>query len=227
MNKRKLVLLTLLFLSFFFKVNAQNLLKYETQVITISSTKATSGGIYGSTPAYISIDKGRFVYPQRVGFGVGNNPTTFELNNDIPFNSQYSKSSAISFAQAIQLISNALNNSGYSLKSTMLLNIYSVNAQDQQINSVALIFQKSTSYREEELYKLLGELNAKIDTTSKSYIEKAKTEINQNVLEYLKGIPDEVLAKSFKEQLLKNLSIEIDDKLKKMKEEILLELKKP
>lgn len=222
--ERKKITLTFLFLAYFLQVNAQNLLKYETQVITLSQTDGTSGQ-FGSTPAYVTIDKGRFVYPQKVTFGIPNNPNSFELTNETPLQSYYLKNSAISIVQATQLISNALNNIGYSLKSTMVIN--TKNPQNQQINSVALIFEKATSYREEELYKLKGELEAKIDTTSKNYIEKAKTEINQNVLNYLKGIPDEVLAKSFKEQLLKNLSLEIDNKLRTMKEEILLELKKP
>jgi hypothetical protein len=222
MNKGKLILLALFFLTYFLKVDAQSLLKYETQVISITSIEATSGGII-SIPAHISIDKGRFVYQNNVGFGIPSNPKSFELNDGVPVNSKYSQNSSISISQAIQLISTSMNNLGYSLKST----VETRTKTNQQLDAISLIFEKSTSYREEELYKLLGELNTKIDTTSKNYIEKAKTEINQNVLQYLNGIPDEVLAKSFKEQLLKNLSIEIDDKLKKMKEEILLELKKP
>lgn len=223
MDKNRIFLLTLLLLIYVLNVKAQNLLKHETQVITISSVEAKKNN-FGGDPAYIFIDKGRFVYPQ-VTSVIPNNPTTFELNDDTPPRSYYSKNSAISIVKATQLVSDGMNKSGYSLKSTMVIN--TTNAQSQQINTIALIFENTTSYREEELYKLLGELNVKIDTTSKNYIEKAKTEINQNVLGYLKGIPDEILARSFKEQLLKNLSLEIDEKLKIMKEEILLVLKKP
>lgn len=87
------------------------------------------------------------------------------------------------------------------------------------------VFEKNLAIDNQKLEKLLKEIDIKILNTSNIYIEKAKTEINQNVLLYLKGIPDEVLAKSFKEQLLKNLSIEIGDKLSKIKDEIISELK--
>jgi len=222
MQLKKISLWTITFLLCLTSTQAQNLLKYETQIIAISS--GVGSNIGGGTFSFISVDKGRFVSQKIVGFGKpATPPISFELTNDFPVNSYYSKNASISIMEATQTITNSLNSMGYSLKATIVTKI---NPQDQQINAIALIFEKATSYREEELYKLLSELNAKIDTTSKNYIEKAKTEINQNVLNYLKGIPDEVLAKSFKEQLLKNLSIEIDEKLQKMKEEILLELKK-
>ena len=201
----------------------KNLLRYETFSVRIYHVPASESGFFGPSPSHTVISKGRFVFsnviPKAIlGAGIGENPTSFELENETPVDTNYStRAKNLSFDNAIQIVSNSLNDIGYSIKSVV--------GSDK--DGWLLIFEKATSYREEELYKLLGELNAKINATSKSYIEKAKTEINQNVLEYLKGIPDEVLAKSFKEQLLENLSLEIDDKLSKMKEEILIELKNP
>lgn len=205
MRKAKILLLTLLFLTCIPKVRAQNLLKYETRLISFSHSESE---VFLNTGRFI-LNKSNSLYPYVQVLG-------YEYISLAPYNSNYSFKGTISYFDAIRHISDTLNGDGWSLKS--LLNIS---------NTILLIFERSTSYREEELYKLLNELNTKIDTTTKNYIEKAKTEINQNVLEYLKGIPDEVLAKSFKEQLLKNLSLEIDEKLRKMKEEMLLELKKP
>ena len=97
----------------------------------------------------------------------------------------------------------------------------------QYLSKIILIYEKSTSYREEELYKLLGELNIKIDTTSKDYIEKAKNEININVLNYLKNIPNDVLGNAYKDELQSYINIVMDKKLSDLKEQIISELKKP
>lgn len=213
MASSKIYLIIILFSGNFLQVDAQNLLEYKTQLITISSPE----------PTYLSVDKGRFVYPQQTGYMGTNNPSAYELNNsDIPSRSNYSRGTTISFVQAIQMITNVLNKEGYSLKLTVVRKFNNL-----EMGEIILIFEKSTSYREEALYKLYGEMNTKIDTISKNYIEKAKTEINQNVLNYLKEIPSEVLAQSFKEELQTFISNIIDKKFYDLKEEIKLEFKKP
>jgi hypothetical protein len=87
------------------------------------------------------------------------------------------------------------------------------------------LFEKSDSYRETELYKLINELTTRIDVTSKKYTDSAMVVIQTNVLNYLKSIPNEVITQAYKDELTKLILSEADDKLKKVVEELKNEIR--
>ena len=220
--KTKIILIKTIFFLFFLNSNGQNIINYETKTVTIDYSFYNYTGIGGFLS--LTVDKGRFVSNSRGGYHETYiKGYEFDNNYDAVFSF---KNCEMKTETAIQFIVDEYNKNGYSLKSVVNFKTPVPNSPTNYGGEkIILIFEKAKSYREEELYKLLGELNTKIDSTSKSYIELAKTEINQDVLNYLKEIPNEVLAKSFKDELLKNLEIKIEEKLSKMKEAIILELK--
>src|SRR5690606_1237061 len=100
------------------------------------------------------------------------------------------------------------NNQGYKL--AQMTNVKGVDNQE----TVVLVFEKSASYREAELYKLINELTTRIDTTSKKYTDSAMVVIQTNVLNYLKSIPNEVITQAYKDELTKIILSEAEDKIK-------------
>lgn len=217
--KSKNIYLTLLVSIYFYNLRAQNLINYSNLLISVIISPT-----HGQSNPQISVNLGKLDFTQSYIVG----KTIYNVNYTFGNNQENSVPQYVGYDNVLQGIIKHMNTISYSLKSVNFHTLGGpIDSYDQYSKIYDLVFEKATSYREEELYKLLGELNLKIESTSKNYIDKAKTEINQNILEYLKGIPDEVLAKSFKDQLISNLSLEINEKLLKMKEEILLELKKP
>lgn len=111
------------------------------------------------------------------------------------------------------------NNQGYRL--AQMTNVMGFDNNE----SIVLVFEKSTSYREAELYKLINELTTRIDKTSKKYTDSAMVSIQTNVLNYLKSIPNEVITQAYKEELTKIILSEAEDKLKKVVEELKKEIR--
>ena len=120
---------------------------------------------------------------------------------------------------ALQAVITNHNDQGYKL--AQMTNVKGVNNQE----TIVLVFEKSTSYREAELYKLINELTTRIDTTSKKYTDSAMIVIQTNVLNYLKSIPNEVITQAYKEELTKIILSEAEDKLKKVVEELKKEIR--
>jgi hypothetical protein len=111
------------------------------------------------------------------------------------------------------------NNQGYKL--AQMTNVKGVDNQDV----VVLVFEKSTSYREAELYKLINELTTKIDDTSRKHINAAKIDINTDVFNYLKSITDGILKEEYQEELRKKIVEDMENELKKLKEDIIKDIR--
>jgi|688.fasta_scaffold45362_3 hypothetical protein len=90
---------------------------------------------------------------------------------------------------------------------------------------LVLVFERSTSFREAELYKLINELTTRIDTTSKKYTDSAIVVIQTNVLNYLKSIPNDVITQAYKDELTKKLLLLAEDKIKEVVEELKKEIR--
>ena len=127
MKIKKNIFLTILILFYTSTISAQNLLNYETQIIELNFSPE-NGAIF-------NVNKGRFVFAKSVpssGGGIfaaqqaGINPIAFELDNNIPLGSIYSKGiiGSTDFAKIVQIISDGLNKSGYSLKSTLVSSFF-------------------------------------------------------------------------------------------------------
>jgi len=88
-----------------------------------------------------------------------------------------------------------------------------------------LVFERSNSFREAELYKLINELTSRIDTTAKKYTDSAMVVIQTNVLSYLKSIPDDVITNAYKANLTKMILAEAEEKIKKVVDELKKEIR--
>jgi hypothetical protein len=121
--------------------------------------------------------------------------------------------------KALEFVQINLNDNGYSLKST------AGNVSIEGEGSLTLFFEKSSSYREAELYKLINELTTRIDETSRKYADSAIVVIHTNVLNYLKSIPNEVITQAYKDELTKKILSEAEDKIKKVIEELKKEIR--
>jgi hypothetical protein len=122
---------------------------------------------------------------------------------------------------ALQTEIKKYNDQGYKLAQ-----MTNVMLGDQKHEGVILVFEKSTSYREAELYKLINELTTRIDSTTKNYTLAAMTVIETNVLNYLKSIPNEVITQAYKDALTKIIVYEAEEKLKKIAELMVNEIRK-
>lgn len=120
---------------------------------------------------------------------------------------------------AIQGEINNYNNQGYKL--AQMTNVKDIDNQE----IIVLVFERSTSYREAELYKLINELTTRIDTTSKKYTDSAMVVIQTNVLNYLKSIPNKVITQAYKDELTKIILSEAEEKIKKVVEELKKEIR--
>lgn len=118
-----------------------------------------------------------------------------------------------SYSQVIQTMCNKNNQDGFSLK------LFTVSGQQ-----IILAFEKSASPREEALYNLLNDLNAKIEATSKKHTEAAMVSVQTNVLNYLKSIPNDVLTQAYKDELTKMILLEAEEKIVKVVDEIKKEI---
>jgi len=121
--------------------------------------------------------------------------------------------------RALEMIHKNMNDNGFSLKSSL------GNFDISGVGSVTLFFEKSSSYCEAELYKMINELTTKIDTTSKKYTDSAMVVIQTNILNYLKSIPDEVITNPYKDNLKKIILYEAENKIKKVVEELKKEIR--
>ena len=184
-------------------VFSQNPYKYESKVITLNSV---DGGQYVGIKTTVS--SGGFIAQSRFPHPV----TAFNMRGNV-------KTGSIDIHRALELVHKILNENGYSLKSTV------GNVEISGIGSVTLFFEKSSSYREAELYKLINELTTRIDATSKKYTQSAMVEIQTNVLNYLKSIPNEVITQAYKDELTKIILSEAEDKLKEVVEELKAEIR--
>lgn len=118
----------------------------------------------------------------------------------------------------LQTLSTSYNNKGFKLINMMPVKI----SGDEKI---ILIFEKSSSYREAELYKLITELTTRIDTTSKKHTDSAMLTIQTNVLNYLKSIPNDVITQAYKEELTKMIMLQADTQLRAIVEELKKEIR--
>lgn len=199
---KNIISLTSLFL-ISLTVFSQNPYKYESKVITLNSKDGGRGIVTTvSSGGFIIATSGRFPSPV----------TSFNISGD-------TKTGLINIHRALELVHKNLNDNGYSLKSTV------GNVDISGIGSITLFFEKSDSYREAELYKLINELTKRIDATSKKYTNSAMIAIQTNVLNYLKSIPNEVITQAYKDELTKIILSEAEDKLKKVVEELKKEIR--
>lgn len=141
---------------------------------------------------------------------------TLQVNVGDLFNPRYETRSNL---DALGPLITNHNNQGYKL--AQMTNVKGANNQE----TIILVFEKSTSYREAELYKLINELTTRIDTTSKKYTDSAMVLIQTNVLNYLKSIPNDIITQAYKEELTKIILSEAEDKLKKVVEELKKEIR--
>jgi hypothetical protein len=151
------------------------------------------------------------------------NPLKYETKVEIIMATQqirdvWQKMITVSNLGAIQEISNQKNAIGYHL---ILMN----NINDIEGAKIVLVYEKSSSFREAELYKMINELTTRIDTTSKKYTDSAMVIIQTNVLNYLKSIPNEVITQEYKDQLTKLILSEAEDKIEKVVEELKKEIR--
>jgi hypothetical protein len=84
----------------------------------------------------------------------------------------------------------------------------------QQGATYVLIFERSNSYREAELYALINEINSNIDKVATDYIDKAKADIQNKLLDYLKDIPKNVLTDEYEKNFSSKITAEIDRKVR-------------
>lgn len=95
------------------------------------------------------------------------------------------------------------------------------NAED----NLVLVFERSTSFREAELYKLIGELTARVDSTSRKYTDSAMIVINTNVLNYLKSIPNDVITQAYKDELSRMIVLQAEEKIREIVEGLKREIR--
>lgn len=204
----KYTLFFVLFFSATISVRTQNPYKYESMVIIVSTTKA-GGGLAGEW-LVTAVSPGGF---NNTGVGLQQRSVSFDINKN---NSGGMK---ISLQTALQMIADNMNSKGYSLKSM-------AGAPDLSgLGTATLFFERSTSYREAELYKLINELTTRIDSTTKKYSDSAMRVIHTNVLNYLQSIPNEVITQAYKDQLSKMILAEAEDKIRKVIEELKKEIR--
>jgi hypothetical protein len=186
---------------------AQNPYKYESVVIVVSTAK-TGGGMVGEWLA-TSVSPGGF---NNTGVGLQQRSVSYDINKNTP-------GIKITLQTAMQMITDHMNGKGYTIK-TM------AGAPDLSgVGTASLIFEKSTSYREAELYKLISELTTRIDTTAKKYTDSAMRVTHTNVLNYLQSIPNEVITQAYKDQLSKMILAEAEEKIRKVVEELKKEIR--
>jgi hypothetical protein len=190
-------------------VFSQNPFKYESKTITINSTKSNDG--FNGERISSTTSVGGFTI--QGGSTFNQKAVAFDINGSIR------SAPNTTIHQVLEFIHKNLNDNGYSLKSAV------GNVDIAGTGSVTLFFEKSNSYREAELYKLINELNTRIDATSKKYTDSAMVEIQTSVLNYLKSIPNEVITQAYKEELTKIILSEAEDKLIKVVEELKKEIR--
>lgn len=186
---------------------AQNPYKYESVVIVITTSKVSSG--FGGEWLTTSVSPGGF---NSTGVGLQQTATSYDITKN-------SAGLRITLQTAMQMIANHMNGKGYTIK-TM------AGAPDLSgVGTASLVFEKSTSYREAELYKLVSELTTRIDTTAKKYTDSAMRVTHTNVLNYLQSIPNEVITQAYKDQLSKMILAEAEEKIRKVVEELKKEIR--
>jgi|GEM_PF-3847235 len=202
----KQTLILIVFCSFFYGYSfSQNPFKYESKVITVSVAKGQPSEFMPTPMAMVSVSQGGF---NNTGVGYNTTSVSFDINKS------NSPGRRLNVQGAMELIIANLNSQGYALKSSL------GESTSEGFGTVTLFFERSSSYREAELYKLINELTNRIDSSSKRYTDSAMTVIQTNVLNYLKSIPNEVITAAYKEQLTKVIVAEAEDKLKKIAEEL-------
>jgi len=186
---------------------AQNPYKYESKVITVTTSKTV---ILDNPILTTTVNPGGFTF---TGVGFNQRPVSYDITKT------NSTANGATLHSVLQLIIDHMNGKGYTLK-TM-----SSGPDITGIGTAALVFEKSSSYREAELYKLINELTTRIDTTSKKYTDSAMRVTHTNVLNYLRSIPDEVITQAYKDQLSKMILAEAEEKIRKVVEELKKEIR--
>lgn len=195
--------LVLMTISFY--ANSQNPIKYESKIITIYTTNHIS-----------SVEPGALTFVRQARAYIANGYNVEQPRATAPPQNATVSAPA---PNIIQFVLNDLNNRGFFLRSTIGQNDASGNG------TIHLIFEKSTSYREAELYKLLNEVTSSIDASSKSHVEKSIATINANTLNYLKSIPNDVITQAYKDELTKVIVNNATTELKAIKEEMVKEIR--
>jgi hypothetical protein len=187
-----------------FTAKAQNPYKYESKVITVSTTRTDDS--YKRLITTISVG----------GF---NKVKIWEKSTSYNLKSESFQGYNVTIQEALAMVHKNINDNGFTLKSAI------GNTDITGTGSVTLFFEKSDSYREAELYKLINELTTRIDATSKKHTDSAMIAIQTNVLNYLKSIPNEVITQAYKDELTKIILSEAEDKIKKVVEELKKEIR--
>lgn len=87
-----------------------------------------------------------------------------------------------------------------------------------------LNFEKADSFKEIELNRLISEINTKIENKAQYYVDSAMTQMNLNLLEYLKQIPTDVITQEYKTIMTEAFKTQAENSFKevitKLKSEI-------
>lgn len=86
-------------------------------------------------------------------------------------------------------------------------------------------FDRPSNYLDQEMKALRLELTQRIDARTKRMADSTVAAVNQNVLNYLKAIPDDVITKAYKDNLTKQLEEYAKASFERMKDEVLKELR--
>lgn len=96
---------------------------------------------------------------------------------------------------------------------------------DFRFGRAILHFDRPSNYLDQEMKALRLELTQRIDARTKRMADSTIAAVNQNVLNYLKAIPDDVITKAYKDNLTKQLEEYAKASFERMKDEVLKELR--